>query len=198
MQQGVANDLVDGVMPAHVLTRDHEIARGIKECSGVCAPGGAEAGLRRAQARGEPVERRCRHAQLHGHGWMVEHQRLQALHAADATARGGVGVAAPALVAIHCLGQPHVQAVGLRRVTGHRAEIGGAAHQLLRVQQSCHQFLVVSRRAHGHGERTAGQPYLQRLLGRQRVGPLLAHLPMPPHHRAPHIALAKEDARPGG
>jgi len=172
LAQCPARDLVYRVVPADVFAQHEQFAVAGEQAGRVQAAGAGEHPLRLAQTAGERGEhgrgdRRVIQGQIEAG---PDPDRLDAVLAAHAAGAGGDespvrrrdGDVRPRRDSRHVLiAHPDLGQVVQR------------GKQALGVQEPGSQVDIVAGSPHGHGQRHVTDPYFQRLLHRQQVGPLL-------------------------
>ncbi len=179
-----ADELVEGVVPAHVFKEAKQPAALVEQGRGVQAAGVVEDGLRGPQRLGQPVDDggvkawpgRQPRAQGDAHG-------RQGSLAADAAAGGGVEVPPqPVEIDRHAAPQVHgddvLAATGVGAAAAQPLDLACRRYDAFRQKEAGRQLEVVAGRAHGHGKADGimapatghAKANFQRLFDRQEIG----------------------------
>jgi hypothetical protein len=175
----VSHDLVDRVVPPHVLAQDQQPALEIEQRRRVKATGALEGRLRGGQGRGDPGEQRGGHRGRRDQRSGGGADRLDRDLPTHAARRRRDQAAPEALARDVEIGLQdhvdHVPGVGLpvrTAVVADDVDALGRANDALGVQEPGDQILVVPGGAHRDRERHPAQPDLQWLFDRQVIGRL--------------------------
>ena len=168
LQQHPADDLVDGVVSAHVLGDLDQRAVDGEQAGRMQSARAVEHGLLRPQAIGQARHDRRRYRPGGSDRCEREVEGVGRLASADAARRRRGDVASPGESSVEpreCLAaQRHVDrrlVVGL----GHRVDVGRSAIDLLGEEEAGREVAIGARRPHRHDERLPVQADLERRFG---------------------------------
>ena len=192
-QQHVTDDLVDRVVPPHVLPHGQEPPGRVEQRRRVKAARPLEGLLSRGERGSERVQGVERDRDVAGDGLEVDVDGIQRGLAAHAAGGGREEAAVEALVdrgagAVqeHVDHVPDPGIVVRPGVVGDHVDVGGTLDHALRQEQARDELLVVPGRPHGDDEALAAQPDLERLLDRELVFLGGGSLSVEAHHRVGH------------
>ena len=191
LKEGPADELVQGVVPAHVLPQGDEPPLPVKEGGGVEAPGGAEEALGLPQALGQGEEEVGVHRQGRGRGEAEPSRVGEGLPAAG-SAGGGEGEVAPGRgregVAQEDLDDPFPRLGGEASVCagGDGEDLLGVLEEALGVEEARGELRVLPRGAEDHPQGGHLVPVAQPDLQGGLRGHLVPDFPPPAPLEAGH------------